>query len=436
MKRLNADIESTAASLFNYSRTFGPHDTNLGGYRELIMTHSNQQPTSAPGPLNPKEFNDGAMADPVAASMETNPRIITPARVNASFSLPEYPNVVFAAPRQHAFAFYLKTKPVQGKTPMRQSATQKAFNAQYSGGGGERMPIFSLDPFYKNVLSAILQHKAATEDYEAYSEIAGDMLYNGPWKFSSPVDDAIYGTNDANNYYNTNVSRLGIFKNFNGWSCMDGVTMVNETYNGQEPMQSSFGNTVLHGLNPVVESYHEMTQCMRGVYQMYNYWGRAGTVPGASLYWVEKKFGDDEYRDGIKEDGFLNFSLGRSNGQGYVETFECPINAKLRTPGKRFKDDAGAGRDHIRPMLMAPVAIASGGPLPREYLRYEDDEGRKRYGHHVYAGQLMRPSYFAKDATKQLRPSELRPVMDSRSVNNKEVIHVYINPDDCLHTIV
>jgi hypothetical protein len=432
MKRLYSDIDATAASLYNYSRVFSPYDdqSNLGGYQSLIYAHSQAQP-SQPEAWNPVDYDAGSMAEAVSSSQESNARITPPGRVYASFTLGKFGTYAFPAPRQYSFAFYLRTEPVQSKSVVRESRTQRIYNA--SSAGEEIAPLYAVDPYYKNMLSALLQHYAANTDYMAYSEVTPDILYRGH-AFGGDTDTQV------NNPYYKLFEQLDILRQFKGWCAMDGCVMNNETYNGKQPLLNSIGNSIFNGLEPVIDSYHQMDMCMKGVYKMFNYWGTAGMQVGASLYLVDRKYAEDKYRhhrnDPGMDQGFLQWCVRRFDGVGYNESSELLMDMKVsnRNQQPRFEDTELP--PYIRPSLMSAVAIANGGPLPREYLKFTDEEGRTRYGHHIYVGKLMRESWFARPRTDQLKPDQLTPLMDMRDVSTKETIHVLLDPDDCFHTVV
>lgn len=613
MKRTYSDIEATAAGMSNYSRTFSPYDrSNLGGYQSIIMAHSNAQPDSVSA-LNPVDFNGPTMSDPMGYTELTNPRITNPARVYASFSLDEAGGVFIEAPRLYDFSFMFKSMPVAGARADRQSTTQRNFNANAAE---NLVPVYAVNPFCLNVVNTVLLHKAAKENYKAYAEITGAMLYHG----------LPSGSKDLDNRHGLLLNALTLFKQFNGITCIDGVTMANEPYNGRESFQGNMGNTIFSEMKTTIQSYHSMTQTMKGMYQMYDYWDGCGTFPNAALYFVWRKFAP-------KDGNTIQFFLNHPTSSGFHESRAHPVDVSLPGAHRRYegadlehrviaddmqnaidatadatravaaldavrrtaiartnvlvnsynglsadmliteaivdeyrgfiqrsalidgdkneldkllangiiilrqhqplwdavraKDDVaieaarailmlapeklapmiveingadgGAAlrirlskgaiqpaldellkkarefkehlvdlddrhgvlqqtertaaareailreayephpeNDHptaIWPLLCCAVAIPDNGPLPRKYLRYEDEDGRKRYGNFVFVGTLMRPSYF-KQTRKPLKPRELTPLVDARLVNTKNVIHVRLDPDDSFHTVI
>jgi len=97
-------------------------------------------------------------------------------------------------------------------------------------------------------------------------------------------------------------------------------------------------------------------------------------------------------------------------------------------------DNEVAPHDFICPLVPCAVAIPDNMPLPREYLMYEDEDGRQRIGYHVYVGVCMRPSYITAPKPA-LRPDELEPLMDMRCINTRDMLHIRVDPDDSFHTV-
>jgi len=575
MKRTFSDIEATAASMSQYGRTVSPYDkTDPAGYKQIISAHSNSLPTNIGNlpVLQPSRFDGARMAGPVTTTEVANPRITNPARVYASFSVPDEPGLVFDAPRQYEFSFMLKALPVRNPRSGIQSRTQMNFNSNIAE---NLVPTYALNPYGMNMLWAILQHRAAKQHYDAYSEITPAILYHG-------VPDYVITPNP----YSTLFNKIDILKNFFGWTSMDGVTMVNEPYSGRDSFNGNTGNTIFTGSGSTIQSYHSMAQNMKGIYMMHDYWQNCGTFPNAALYLVLRKYPWEKYHGHNGKDQTVSFAITHSTGQGFSESYERALKVGLDPNHKgRFKDDVpedrrgrGAGaddrrkrkeradaereerirkateavtsteekkkrakatyertnavytqlnkdltdakividpatggtkgtpreikeiedkitaslkevtrdrtaledaknalttarenlvdeeaaageepdqgfrgddkearedvggdtsrhRDHILPMMWCAVAVPDGGPLPREYILYQDEDGRERIGKHVFVGTLMRPSYF-KDPSKPVLPKDVSPLMDMRDVNSKYVIHVRVDPDDSFHTVI
>jgi hypothetical protein len=433
MKRTFRDIEVTAASMPNHARTFSPYDRNNdpGGYKQIIMAHSNGQPTSllALNPLDPDNFDAAGMVKPMSGDVQGNPRITNPPRVYASFKLDKHPTILFEAPRQYSASFLLKSIPTKTARTGKKSNTQRHFDANLSE---NTIPLYALDPYGLGMCWTVIQREAALVNYQAACELTGDHLYHGIPKY-----------NDTDNAYHKLFAQLKMFQHFKGWTNMDGATMINEPYVGKEVLQATMGNTLFNGIGSTLQSYHSMAQTMKGLYQAFNYWGNEGTDPGAALYFVFRGFEQEKYRGINVKDGeaTISFAMDHANPQGYTESREYNVRIDIQKATRKFKSDDPDDNSevpfhkHILPILPAAVAVPDGGPLTREYLRYKDINGRTRYGSFVYFGKCMRPSYF-KDVKPPVKPADLRPLMDMRLINTKEVLHVLIDPDDSLHTIM
>jgi hypothetical protein len=150
-----------------------------------------------------------------------------------------------------------------------------------------------------------------------------------------------------------------------------------------------------------------------------------------------EKQADETARDQLRQ-AILGLVLEEKEAQSQLTALNNRANPAPNPPDEveeETGDEEVAPHNYILPLMPCAVAIPDGGPLPREYLEFTDEDNRRRLGFFVYVGTNMRPSYVTAPKAP-LKIEELTPLMDMRCVNSRDVLHVRLDPDDSYHTVM